>query len=69
MDSPDKRWTTFAKLVPFYLLCMGAAVALMAVVAVLAPSWAAGAATVLLAASACFVARRTGDRLSASPDE
>ena len=68
MNAADKRWAMLSKLVPFYLLLMGAVIALMGVVAVSAHSWPAGVATVLLAASAYFVARRAGDRLSTSPD-
>lgn len=69
MNAPDKQWSMFAKLVPFYLLLMGAVIALMGVLAVSAHSWPAGVAAFVLAGSACFVARRAGDRLSTSLDE
>lgn len=62
------RWQLFAKLVPFYLLFMGAVVALMGVVSVWARSWSMGFAAVVALSAACFVAHRTGERLSTSPD-
>jgi len=54
--------------VPFYLLFMGAAVALAGVIAVLAHSWSIGVWTVAALVCACLVAYQTGKRLSASPD-
>ncbi|MBW5288096.1 hypothetical protein [Burkholderia gladioli] len=68
MNNPEKRWAMLSRLVPFYLLLMGAVTALLGVVAVLAHSWPAGVAAFLAAAPSCFVAMRTGDRLSSSPE-
>jgi cytochrome c biogenesis factor len=63
------RWQVLAKLVPFYLVLMGAVVGILGVMAVSVHSWLIGLATVAALAGACCVALRTSERLGTSPDQ
>ncbi|WP_186261455.1 hypothetical protein [Burkholderia gladioli] len=63
-NTPEKRAAILLRVVPFYLLLMGAVTALLSVFTALAHSWPAGVAALLSASSACFVAWQTGNRLA-----
>lgn len=62
------RWELLSSLVHFYLLFMGAVVAVMAMVTASAHSWFWGVSTIVVMLGACVVAREAGKRLSTSSD-